>query len=78
MPSFDNTETVATFKVNGGTYEIDHLGICTPNNYGSYAIYRDGRMLADFCHHAPWENPRSIPLPSKRELIALAKEVLTQ
>lgn len=74
--SSDNTETVTTFTLDGDTYEIDHLGICDPDNFGSFAVYRDGRMVGNFHHHAPWVSPRDIPLPDEIDLVSMAKAAL--
>lgn len=48
MKTHDNTETVTSYMKDGTTYEIDHLGICSPNQAGSYAVYRDGKHIAEF------------------------------
>jgi len=41
-------ETVAEFCHNDSIYEIDHLGICREDQYGWFAIYRDGRQVDEF------------------------------
>lgn len=46
--STDSSETVATYTVGGKTYEIDHLGINYPEQWGEFAVYHDGQQIADF------------------------------
>lgn len=41
-------ETVATYEVGTATYEIDHLGICRDSQWGEFAVYRDGKQVAEF------------------------------
>jgi hypothetical protein len=45
-----NEETIAVYDDIGGTYEIDHLGINYPETqWGNFAVYHDGEMVAEFC-----------------------------
>lgn len=44
----ENAETVATYEDDGSTYEIDHLGIGFPDQWGIYQVYRDGQTVAEF------------------------------
>lgn len=47
--NYDHTETIAAYTgPDGALYEVDHLGICFPEQAGTYAVYRDGEMVADF------------------------------
>jgi hypothetical protein len=48
VSSTDTDETVATYTVAGKTYEIDHLGINYPEQWGEYAVYCDGQQLTTF------------------------------
>jgi hypothetical protein len=42
------TETVATFVHDGTVYEIDHLGIGVPEQWGSFVVYRGAAPLVEF------------------------------
>ncbi|WP_370973693.1 hypothetical protein [Amycolatopsis sp. cg9] len=42
------TETIARFEHVGVTYELDHLGIAQPEQWGQLAIYADGDMVGEF------------------------------
>ncbi|MGP4027118.1 hypothetical protein [Actinomadura sp. 3N407] len=47
--NYDHTETIAAYTgPDGALYEIDHLGIRFPEQAGTYAVYRDGEMVAEF------------------------------
>jgi hypothetical protein len=77
----DNTETVATFTVDGDDqpYEIDHLGITDATQWGHYTVYRRGKQLAAFVVPVPAPRPRNRPAPepaSGAELIELARAAL--
>ena len=48
MSGTSNAETVATYTVAGKTYEIDHLGINYPKQWGLFAVYQDGRQITEF------------------------------
>jgi hypothetical protein len=81
-------ETVATFTVDGDPepYEIDHLGITDPAQWGQYTVYRGRKQLAAFV--VPVAAPRSWNRPprpsngrppapvSDEELIELARGAL--
>lgn len=71
-------ETIATFEHEGSVYEIDHLGIGYPDTqWGNFAIYCDGEMVAEFCIPESALNPEFRPeLPTTDELIDLAKGAL--
>lgn len=73
MASTDNTETVATFTYNGKTYEIDHLGIGFPSQYGLFAVYCDGIQLCDFEVN---DVGVETGIPDEAELVRLAREAL--
>lgn len=73
MASSDTTETVAEFEHAGSTYEIDHLGICRKDQYGTFAIYRDGDQVDEF------EVDGVVPgveIPFDFQLIEMAKREL--
>jgi hypothetical protein len=73
----NNDETVATFTHNGVEYEIDHLGICRPSQYGQFAIYRDGSQVAEFeVDDAVMKPEFRTGLPATTDLVRLAKEAL--
>jgi len=40
--------TVAAFEHDGGTYEIDHLGLGSGSQWGEFAVYCDGEEVAEF------------------------------
>ncbi|MGW4528311.1 hypothetical protein [Amycolatopsis sp. NPDC004378] len=42
------TETIARFDHEGVTYELDHLGLAQPEQWGQLAVYADGDMVAEF------------------------------
>lgn len=72
------TEVIATYVNGGATYEIDHLGIGNPKQWGDFAVYRDGEQVAEFCIEASWFKPEHRPpLPDIEELIELAKAAVT-
>lgn len=72
----DNTETIITFThEDGRTIEIDHLGICDPQNRGEFAIYEGNRQIGEFM--LDWaildpEIKKDHELPDDDELIAQA------
>lgn len=72
----ENTETIITFThPDGRTIEIDHLGICYPENRGEFAIYEGDKQIGEFMLH--WaiydaEHKKDHPLPDDEELIAQA------
>lgn len=70
-------EVFASFEHNGDHYEIDHLGIGNPKQWGDFAVYRDGEQVAEFSVDASWfkEGYRP-PLPDVDELIEQAKSVI--
>lgn len=72
-----SNETIATFKHCGDTYEIDHLGIGLPSQWGEYAIYSDGRQVGEFATEAAVYRPEHRPpLPHNDILVELAKDVI--
>lgn len=69
-----DTEVIATFDHDGRTYEIDHLGIRRPLNWGEFAIYRNDEQVGEFAIPESMLLPQFQPedLPPADELIALA------
>jgi hypothetical protein len=70
-------ETIVTYEDGGDTYEIDHLGIGYPETqWGNFAVYRRGEMVAEFCipesSLKPEYRPAELPVTTG-ELIDLAK-----
>jgi hypothetical protein len=48
MTSADTSETIATYTVAGKKYEIDHLGINYPDQWGEFAVFHDGLQVTEF------------------------------
>lgn len=75
----ETIETVATFTHGEATYEIDHLGICRPTQWGEFAIYCDGDQVGEFAIAEsllkPEYRPAELPVTTA-ELIRLAHESL--
>jgi hypothetical protein len=67
-------ETVVTYSRDGVVYEIDHLGVCSPDTqWGDYVVYRDGVQVAEFSVEASWFRAGCRPpLPGTVELIMRA------
>lgn len=70
-------ETIAVYQDGGRRYEIDHLGIGYPETqWGNFAVYRDGEMVAEFAIDdsmlAPEYRPAELTVTTE-ELIDLAK-----
>ncbi|WP_394622355.1 hypothetical protein JNUCC0626_50330 (plasmid) [Lentzea sp. JNUCC 0626] len=42
------SETIARFQRNDVDYELDHLGIAVPEQWGQFAIFTGGEMIAEF------------------------------
>lgn len=71
------SETVATYEHEGVRHEIDHLGIAHDDQYGEFAVYRDGQQIACFTTAAAGLRPQFRPeLPSTAELIELAQSAV--
>jgi hypothetical protein len=73
-------ETVASFEHDGGTYEIDHLGIGSGSQWGEFEVYRDGEEVAEFTLAESVQRSGSRPagLPvSADELVRLARQALS-
>jgi len=79
-PTANGNETIATYEHDGQTYEIDHLGINYDHQWGNFAVYRDGVMLAEFIIPGHGLNPEYRPteLPATSELIQLAKQAVAE
>ena len=72
--------TVAAFEHDGGTYEIDHLGLGSGSGWGEFAVYCDGEEVAEFAIAGPVRRPGSRPagLPvCADELVRLARQALS-
>ena len=72
--------TVAAFEHDGGTCEIDHLGIGSGSQWGEFAVYCDGGEVAEFAVAGPVRRPGSRPaaLPAcADELVRLARQALS-
>ena len=80
MPTSNtHNETIATYQHGHNTYEIDHLGIGNPDQWGDYAIYHNNHQIAEFSVEASWHKPQARPpLPDTDELIGLAKTVIKE
>lgn len=68
-------ETIAIYSdEQGRLMEIDHLGICCPEQAGTYVVYRDGEQTAEFCPELlETVEPEYI---TTAELVRLAKEAV--
>lgn len=74
-PAYDaHPDTVATYRDGGCTYEIDHLGISCPAQWGTFMVYLDGRPEAEFCL-PPSLNPHP-DVPPEAELVEMAKDAV--
>lgn len=70
-------EVIASYRHDGATYEIDHLGIAVDSQYGEFAVYRNGVQVAEFATEAAFFLPAHRPeLPSADALVALAKHAV--
>jgi hypothetical protein len=73
-------ETLAAFQHDGGTYEIDHLGIGSASQWGEFAVYRNDEEVAEFTLAEsvlrPGSRPAGLPV-SAGELIWLARQALS-
>lgn len=62
-------DTIAVYEDGGKTYEIDHLGISSPEQWGNFAVYCDGELVAEFCipesSLSPEYRPASLPLTTE-------------
>lgn len=80
MGSAGTSETVATYTVAGKTYEIDHLGINFPEQWGEYAVYHNGQQLTEFGIEqmilATERNPAV--MPTTEDLIKLAMQTVAE
>jgi len=79
--STDNTETIVIYEHDGYGYEIDHLGVCRPEQWGCFVVYSaDGEMLAEFALPEsvlrPELQPAALPV-SGDELIQLARAAVS-
>lgn len=44
----DQAETIATYREGGILCEIDHLGVGRDSQWGEFAVYRGGELVAEF------------------------------
>lgn len=76
------TEVIATYtSADGATFEIDHLGIGNPHQWGEFAVYRKDAQsdvqVAEFSTDAAlYQAEHRPPLPGIDELIALAQQAV--
>lgn len=74
-----HAETIATFTLGGKTYEIDHLGIGFPSQWGEFNVWAGGNCVAEFAIEEsalkPEFRPAELPV-STDELIRLAREAV--
>ncbi|MEU4576082.1 hypothetical protein [Nonomuraea sp. NPDC023979] len=75
MNTHDQDETVTTFLYNDTWYDIDHLGICSPNQAGTYALYCNDIQIAEF-DHEPY--PEDADLTFDTNLVAAAVRALNE
>ena len=72
-------ETIATYKLGGKTYEIDHLGCAVDAQWGDFAVYCNDVQLAEFSIPEsmlkPEFRPAELPVTNE-ELIRLAREAV--
>lgn len=72
-----NAELVVTYRDedDGQTYEIDHLGIGNPRQWGEFVVYCDDEYVVEFTTEAALHKPgHRADLPGEAELIRLARE----
>jgi hypothetical protein len=70
----NESETIATYKLGGKTYEIDHHGITFPDTqWGLFGVWTGGSEVAEF---ATGELLDHTELPDTEELIRLAREAV--
>lgn len=70
-------EVVAEFEHEGADFQIDHLGILHPNQWGEYAIYRGDDQVGEFGGPAAGLLEEYRPAePTADELIAMTMETL--
>ena len=74
-------ETIAAYRQGRHRYEIDHLGICRPEQWGQFAVYCDGDQVAEFALSEALlraeYRPRELPV-AVDELIRLARQAVTE
>jgi hypothetical protein len=62
--SSTQTETIAQFVLEGVTYDLDHLGVAQPEQWGRLAIYADGDIVGEFAVEFPTAVLDGEPQPS--------------
>ena len=77
----DVNETIAAYTADGMSYEIDHLGIGHPHQWGQFAVYRDGQQVSAFeipeSALRPEHRPKDLPV-TPAELIELAQAAVAE
>ena len=81
-PEHSDTETIVIYEHDGYGYEIDHLGVCRPDQWGCFAVYSaHGEMLAEFALPESLLRsglqPAALPV-SDDELIQLARAAVSE
>lgn len=72
-----STEMVASYELDGRTYQIHHLGFESPCQRAGYVVYRDGKQVADFLAFYTQLPPEfQPPLPGAPELIEMARRAV--
>ncbi|WP_018685381.1 hypothetical protein [Actinokineospora enzanensis] len=67
------TETIASFAHEGITYELDHLGIAQPEQWGQVAIYADGDMVGEVVVEFPAASHAETKYPALPDAAVLAE-----
>jgi len=79
--SDSNAETIVTFTWCGKTYEIDHLGIGFPNQWGEFNVWTGGNCVAEFAIEEsalkPEFRPAELPV-TEADLIRLARQAIAE
>ena len=74
-------ETVMTYEDNGQVYEIDHLGVGWPSQWGEFAVYTGNREVAAFSIPEsllkPEFRPAALPV-TPDQLVELAKQAVSE
>ena len=80
MTSTSHEETVATYTVRDQTFEIDHLGINYPEQWGEFAVYHDGQQLTVFGDESMILATEQRPelMPATEDLIQYAVQAVAE
>lgn len=75
----DNTETIISYRDGDVVYDVDHLGVCSPNMWGWFVVYRGAEWVAEFVIAESILRPefqsRELPV-SNTEITRLAREAV--